>query len=192
MDEKTVNIKRYELWIGIVTLIGILILSGTSLVKQYLDSKQTPQIVIKDAQDIRNLIKMPLEGKYSIKMDYSSFHSDSREWRGTGMAYIIWNSDNNKYEMLLGGMVFLLSHDNPDHKPHVTYLVKAQIFTDDNGKPSTAKIPFKYITAMGVEGFQSRSDHHFVLGQIDYFNLTEIILYYESNNTKGKLTLIKE
>ncbi len=190
--QKEVSVKRYELWIAMATIIGTLIISTTSLWKLYLDKQDKHNLEIINSKDLRKTLKMPLEGSWSYTMIYPKFHGTYKDWKGQGRAIIMWDIDKEHYDVLFGGKVFSLSGDGSDISPTVTYLLRGIINSDNKGFPSSRKIHFQYVSAMGKNGFTSRSNHYFTLDSISSGIPNELIFNYVSNNTNGIATLTRQ
>jgi len=193
-----VIIKRYELWIAIVTLIGTLALAGVALVKQFQtsDSLKNISVKIEDSEDLRKIIQKPLEGVWRYNMAYDSFHSKAERWNALGRAIFLWKQ-GNKYEVYIGASLFELNAGNGEQI--VTWFLRGDLPASLEGYPSA---PFS-LTVEYMGRTSSRPEFKsakvttstFIEMEITKMskdgNALEISGKYKSRKTSGVLTLTK-
>lgn len=185
-DPSAPTVKRYEIVIAAITLIGTLIVSLTTLIGLW--SKQIrPEVSIANVAGLREALRMPLEGTWSYVTDYSRFHKRGPGFKGEGKAVITWDPAKQQYAMLLSGMVVDTTGDK--REVVVVHSVEGTIPADQRGVPIRGRVAFSYLSHMGRPGFQGYTDHHYLLNEAVGDRPTSIQLVYKSTTTTATTTL---
>lgn len=143
-ETHNVAIKRYELWIAAIALIGVLV---TSLIPVFKDEKAP--IVIKDTKDIREAIKKPFEGVWQYQMSFTKFHGLDLEYQSTGTAVFNWIEETQSYEIFIGYSI----HPKWAEEKFVAAFTRGSMRANSAGWPSQSfEMSMRYEERVGRAG----------------------------------------
>ena len=130
------QVKRIELWVAVITLVGAIVGFGISTYKDLKENKKLQQVglVIKDTNDLRASLRKPLEGRWTMRIDFSSYFGNPGRWYSMGDAVMSWDPSARAYEVLLG---YSVNSDRDANEKVVTGVIKGRIAApDDSGWPT--------------------------------------------------------
>jgi hypothetical protein len=191
----SVVVKRYELVIALISLVGALAATTTSLIIQYKQSQRLDelQVTVRDTNELRESLRKPLEGVWEYKLEFTKYFGKEEPYVSTGTAIIVWRPASNDHE------VYIVYGIKPKWgvEEVVTGFISGTLRTNGDGWPEEPfEIPMRYIHRTGKVGFERviRETFSFVKGTIQRDatrrQAVQITMLYDDNETTvGKVTL---
>jgi hypothetical protein len=189
-----VVIKRYELIIGVVSLVGALAATTTSLIIQYRQAQRLDmlQVTIRNADDLRESLRKPLEGVWDFKLEFSKFFGQEAPYISTGKAIIVWRAASNDYVVYVGYGI----KQQWGTEEIVTGFASGTLRANGDGWPvEPFEIPMRYDYRTGKVGFERTIGETFSLmdgtSKRDETNkqAVRLTMKFENESTVGKVIM---
>ncbi len=127
-------VKKYQLYIAIISLLSTLLISVFGLFQMYQNSKKLGliDIAISDTQELRKSLKKPLEGVFGYQANYDVFHGEKGPWQALGKAIFLWNPSKSSYDVFLAAS---LKDIESSQKDLLAWYFETEYKTDESGWP---------------------------------------------------------
>ena len=191
----SVMVKRYELMIALVSLIGALTATTTSLIIQFRQGQRLAelQVTIRDTNELREALRKPLEGVWEYKLEFPKYFGQETPYISTGKAIIVWRHASSDYEVYIGYGV----KQQWGAEEVVTGFLSGTLRANPDGWPDEPfALPMRYTHRTGKTGFERvvREAFSFTNGSIQRDaskkQVVQITMTYDDNvSTAGKVTM---
>ncbi len=100
----TMTVKRYDLIIAVISLLGVIAATTTTLIMQHRQSQRLDllQASIRDTDELRESLRKPLEGVWEHRIEFSKYFGQNIKYNSSGKAIFVWQAANSNYAVYIG------------------------------------------------------------------------------------------